>query len=265
MTIASTFQRIGSAVLGAAAGLSLASAAFAQAPTSQLDTVISRGALQICTTGDYKPFTLAKDGAYEGIDIELAKSLAKAIGVEPKFVATKWSDLLADFTSGKCDIAMGGISVTLDRQKRAFFSTPYMVNGKAPIARCADKDKFQTVADIDKPETRVIVNPGGTNERFARASFKQAKISIFPDNVTIFAEILAGRADIMVAESIETKVQEKAHPGLCAINPDEPLQYGEMGYLLPRGDVTFKAFVDQWLHLAKASGEVAGIYNRFVK
>jgi cyclohexadienyl dehydratase len=265
MTIASTFQRIGSAVLGAAAGLSLASGAFAQAPTSQLDTVTSRGALQICTTGDYKPFTLAKDGAYEGIDIELAKSLAKAIGVEPKFVATKWSDLMNDFTSGKCDIAMGGISVTLDRQKRAFFSTPYMVNGKAPIARCADKAKFQTVADIDKPETRVIVNPGGTNERFARANFKQAKISIFPDNVTIFAEILAGRADIMVAESIETKVQEKAHPGLCAINPDEPLQYGEMGYLLPRGDVTFKAFVDQWLHLAKASGEFAGIYNQFVK
>ena len=265
MTIASTFLRIGQAVLGAAAGFAFAGVAFAQAPASQLDTVTSRGALQICTTGDYKPFTLAKDGAYEGIDIELAKSLAKAIGVEPKFVATKWSDLMNDFTSGKCDIAMGGISVTLDRQKRAFFSTPYMVNGKAPIARCADKDKFQTVADIDKPETRVIVNPGGTNERFARASFKQAKITIFPDNVTIFAEILAGRADIMVAESIETKVQEKAHPGLCAINPDEPLQYGEMGYLLPRGDVTFKAFVDQWLHLAKASGEFAGIYNQFVK
>ena len=244
-----------------------ASAAMAQgaAPTSQLDVVMSRGSLNVCTTGDYKPFTLSKGEDFEGIDIDLAKSLAKAIGVEAKFVKTKWSDLMADFTSGKCDVAMGGISVTLDRQKRAFFSAPYLVNGKAPIARCADKAKFTSVSAIDKPDVTVIVNPGGTNERFARAAFKSAKIEVYPDNVTIFDQILAGKADLMVAESIEVKVQEKAKPGLCAINPDEPLQYGEMGYLLPKGDVVFKAFVDQWLHLAKATGEFGRIYDQFVR
>lgn len=264
MTIVSTLFRR-AAIAAGLLGLAAASGARAQAPQSLLDTIQSRGALQICTTGDYKPFTLAKDGAFEGIDIELAKSLAKALGVEAKFVQTKWADLLTDMGSGKCDVAMGGISVTLDRQKKVFFSAPYLVNGKAPIVRCADKTKFQTVADIDKPETRVIVNPGGTNERFVRANFKQAKIEVFPDNVTIFDEILAGKADLMIAESIEVKVQEKAKPGLCAVNPDEPLQYGEMGYMLPRGDATFKAFVDQWLHLAKATGEFARIYDQFVK
>lgn len=264
MAIASMMRQAGAAVCLAFA-LTAAPGAQAQAPQSLLDTVQSRGALQICTTGDYKPFTLAKDGAFEGIDIELAKSLAKALGVEAKFVQTKWADLLTDMGSGKCDVAMGGISVTLDRQKKVFFSAPYLVNGKAPIVRCADKAKFQTIADIDKPETRVIVNPGGTNERFVRGAFKQAKIEVYPDNVTIFDQILAGKADIMVAESIEVKVQEKARPGLCAVNPDEPLQYGEMGYMLPRGDATFKAFVDQWLHLAKANGEFARIYDQFVK
>ena len=178
---------------------------------------------------------------------------------------TKWSDLMADFTSGKCDVAMGGISVTLDRQKRAFFSAPYLVNGKAPIARCADKGKFQSLADIDKPEVTVIVNPGGTNERFVRQNLKQAKIEVYPDNVTIFDQVLQGKADLMVAESIETRVQEKLRPGLCAINPDQPLQYGEMGYLLPKGDVVFKAFVDQWLHLSKATGEFARVYDQFVR
>ncbi len=245
-----------------------ASAGLAQtAGPSQLDAIQQRSALLVCTTGDYKPFTFhqAANDTYEGIDIDLARSLAKAIGVEAKFVKTKWSDLMTDFTSGKCDIAMGGISVTLERQKRAFFSAPYLVNGKAPIARCADKAKFQTLADIDKPEVTVIVNPGGTNERFVRGNLKQAKIEVYPDNVTIFDQILQGKADLMVAESIETKVQEKLRPGLCAINPDQPLQYGEMGYLLPKGDVVFKAFVDQWLHLAKASGEFQRIYDQHVK
>ena len=235
--------------------------------SSQLDVVQQRGALQVCTTGDYKPFTFHRpDGdAYEGIDVDLARSLAKALGVEAKFVKTKWSDLLADFTGGKCDIAMGGISVTLERQKRAFFSAPYLVNGKAPIARCADKDKFGTLAAIDRPEVTVIVNPGGTNELFVRGNLKQARIEVFPDNVTIFDQVLSGKADVMVAESIEVKLQEKLRPGLCAINPDQPLQYGEMGYLLPQGDSVFKAFVDQWLHLAKAGGEFARIYDQHVR
>jgi cyclohexadienyl dehydratase len=234
---------------------------------SALDAVQARGALRVCTTGDYKPFTFQPAGTdgFEGLDIELARSLAKAMGVEARFVKTKWSDLMADFTAAKCDIAMGGISVTLERQKRAFFSQPYLVNGKAPIARCADKERFATLAGIDRPDVTVVVNPGGTNERFIRANVKQAKIDVFPDNVTIFDQILAGKADVMVAESVEVKLQEKLRPGLCAINPDQPLQYGEMGYLLPRGDVVFKAFVDQWLHLAKASGEFGRLYEAQLK
>jgi len=230
-------------------------ATVAQAQDSRLDAVQKSGALRVCTPGDYKPFSFAKpDGTYEGLDVDLAQSMAKALGVEAKFVKTSWPKLMDDFIE-KCDIAVGGISVTLDRQKRAFFSDAYMVNGKAPITRCENVKKFQTIADIDKPGVTVIENPGGSNERFARANFKQAKIVIFNDNTTIFDEILKGNADLMISESVETLVQQKLHPGLCAVNPDKPLQYGEMGYLLPRGDVVFKAWVDQWLHLAKASGE----------
>ena len=230
-------------------------AAGAQAQESRLDAVQKSGALRVCTPGDYKPFSLAKqDGTYEGLDVDLAQSMAKALGVEAKFVKTSWPKLMDDFVD-KCDIAVGGISVTLDRQKRAFFSDAYMVNGKAPITKCENVKKFQTIADIDKPGVTVIENPGGSNERFARANFKQAKIVIFEDNTRIFDEILKGNADVMISESVETLVQQKLKPGLCAVNPDKPLQYGEMGYLLPRGDVVFKAWVDQWLHLAKATGE----------
>jgi cyclohexadienyl dehydratase len=237
-----------------------ATAGCALAQESRLDAVLKTGALRVCTPGDYKPFALAKgDAGYEGIDVDLVQSMAKALGVEAKFVRTSWPKLMDDFVD-KCDLGVGGISITLDRQKRAFFSDPYMVNGKAPITRCENVQKFQTVADIDKPGVTVIENPGGSNERFARANFKQAKIVIFNDNTTIFDEILKGNADVMISESVETITQQKLRPGLCAVNPNRPLQYGEMGYLLPRGDVVFKAWVDQWLHLAKATGE----YDRTV-
>jgi len=234
--------------------VSLCALSAVEAQDSRLDDVIKRGALRVCTPGDYKPFSLAKaDGTFEGIDVDLIQSMAKSLGVEAKFVKTSWPKLMDDFVE-KCDIGVGGISVNLDRQKRAFFTTAYMVNGKAPITKCENVAKFQTVADIDKPGVTVIENPGGSNEKFARANFKQAKIVIFNDNTTIFDEILKGNADVLISESVETIVQSKLRPGLCAVNPDRPLQYGEMAYLIPRGDATFKAWVDQWLHLARATG-----------
>ena len=237
----------------------------AVAQESRLDAVQKTGTLRVCTPGDYRPFSLAKaEGGYEGMDVDLVQAMAKSFGVKVEFVKSPWPQLMQTFID-KCDIGVGGISVTLDRQKQAFFSEPYMVNGKAPITKCENVQKFQTVADIDRAGVTVIENPGGSNERFARANFKQAKIVIFDDNTKIFDEILKGNADVMISESVETIVQQKLHPGLCAVNPNKPLQYGEMGYLLPRGDIIFKSWVDQWLHLMKATGEYDRTVNAWLK
>jgi cyclohexadienyl dehydratase len=261
--------RIGLLTCAAAVAMCVSTAhaqSAAAAVGSTLDAVISKGVLRACTPGDYKPFSfLRPDGNYEGIDIDLAQSLAEAMGAKLEIVKTSWSNMLGDFTSGKCDIAIGGISVSLDRQKKAFFSAPYMINGKTPIARCEDAARFQSVADIDKVSVRVIVNPGGSNERFARANFKSATLIVHPDNLTIFDEILAKHADVFVTEAAEALTQQKLKPGLCAVNPDKPLQYGEMAYLLPRNDEVMKSFVDQWLHLAKATGQYQQTVDKWLK
>ncbi|MGI9026266.1 MAG: transporter substrate-binding domain-containing protein [Burkholderiaceae bacterium] len=258
------------------AGLVSLSAAQAQAQTppvaasagtaSALDRIRDSGELRVCLTGDYKPFSfLRADGQFEGTDVDLAQSLATALKAKPRFVKTSWPTLLNDFTSGACDIAMGGISVTLDRQMRAGFSAPIMVDGKAPIVRCADVGKYASLAQIDRPEVRAIVNPGGTNERYAKANLKQAQIRVYPDNVTVFDEIVAGRADVMITDASETLMQHKLRPALCPVPLTTPLQYSEKAYLLPRDDVAFKAFVDQWLHLAKVTGEYDGVMDKWLK
>lgn len=254
------------AVLALSCVLSVSVSAQNAARESTLDTVTKSAALRVCTPGDYKPFAFLKpDGSYEGIDVDLTASLAKALGAQPSFVKTTWSNLMADFTSGKCDIAVGGISVTTERLKRASFSNAHMVNGKVPLTRCEDVKRFQTVADIDKAGIKAITNPGGTNEKFAKANFKTATLTIHPENLTIFDELLQKRADVFVTESAEALVQQKLKPGLCAVNPDKPLQYSETGFMLPRDDTAMKAFVDQWLHLAQASGEYAAIKDKWLR
>jgi cyclohexadienyl dehydratase len=137
----------------------LAFVAAASAQASRLDEILARGVLRVGTTGDYRPFTVRDkaSGVYSGFDIDLALSLGAALGVKVEFEPTSWPNLAKDFESGAFDIAMGGVSVTLDRAKKGFFSNPYLREGKTPIARCADKDKYQTLEQIDRPDVKVIV------------------------------------------------------------------------------------------------------------
>jgi cyclohexadienyl dehydratase len=248
-------------VFAAFAALCLAAAAQAQQPP-RLDEIIQRGTLRVGMTGDYLPFSSYDKSTqkFRGFDVDMAEALGKALGVKVDYVLTAWPQLARDFEADKFDIAMGGISITLDRQKKGMFSTPIMREGKTPIARCADKGKYETIADIDKSGTRVIVNPGGTNERFAKANIRNAEIRVYNDNVTIFDEIAKGDADLMMTDASETRYQQKLHPGvLCAVHPDKPFDFAEKAYWLQR-DVALKDFVDQWLHVATEDGSYRKIY-----
>ena len=238
-----------------------AAPAYAQ-DRSRLDEIVSRGTLRVGMTGDYLPYTYFDKATqtFRGFDVDMAEALGKALGVRVEYVQTAWPQLMKDFEADKFDIAMGGVSITLDRQKKGLFSTPIMREGKTPIARCADRDKYATLADIDKPGTRVIVNPGGTNERFVRSHVKSAEIKVFGDNVAIFDEIANGDADLMMTDASETRYQQKLHPGvLCAVHPDHPFDFAEKAYWLQR-DEALKDFVDQWLHIATEDGSYRKIY-----
>lgn len=233
--------------------------------SNHLQQIIARGTLRVGTTGDYKPFSYRNgdNDTFVGLDIELAQGLADSLGVKLELVPTTWPTLMADLQADRYDLALSGISVNMERQKQAFFSEPYQRDGKTPITLCKNQSKFQTLAQIDKPNVRAIVNPGGTNEKFARAQLKQAQIIVHPDNVTIFQQIVDGKADLMMTDAVETRLQQKLHPELCAVHPDKPFDFSEKAALLPQ-DIVLKQYVDQWLHQDIASGHFSQRFQRWL-
>jgi cyclohexadienyl dehydratase len=220
-----------------------------------LERIRAAGVLRVGTTGDYTPFSLIQpDGSYRGADIDMAHDLAGLIGVGLQFVATVWVDLLDDFLADKFDIAMGGVTVTAARAEKAFFSVPTFVDGKRPLCRREDRDRFTSVEAINQPGVRVIANPGSANEAFARANFKRAQVTIHHDNTTVFLEIVAGRADVMVTDGLEADHQAALHPELCAVPVAAPFTRLEKAYMFAR-DPAMKAYIDGWLNAAFASGQ----------
>ncbi len=227
-----------------------------------LDGIRQRGALLVGTTGDYKPFTFRQaDGQYTGADIEMARRLAARIGVRLEIVPTVWAALLPDFVAHRFDVAMGGVTVTPARAAQGLFSATTYVDGKRPVARCADKDRFTSIDAIDQPGVRVVVNPGASNEEFAHAHFHRAALTVHADNSTVFNEILAGREDVMVTDGIEVDHQALLHPELCAAGVPAPFTRLEKAYLLPR-DPELAAIVDTWLTDERASGAWPGLLDR---
>ena len=238
--------------------------ALAPAQAGRLDDIAARGVLRVGSTGDYKPFSYRPAGGeFMGMDVELAGELAQALGVRLQLVPTTWSTLLADLGADKFDLALSGVSVTADRQRLALFSLPYLHDGKTPITRCENVARFQTLAQIDQPGVRLIVNPGGTNERYARAQAPRAQLTVYPDNVTIFGQIVSGAADLMITDAIETRLQQRLHPQLCAVHPEAPFDMTDKAILLPR-DAALKAYVDHWLQPRLDNGEVQQRLDRWL-
>ena len=232
---------------------------------SRRDDIVARGVLRVGSTGDYKPFSYRSGGRGEfiGLDIELAGGLAQALGVKLQIVPTSWPTLMQDFGNDQFDVALSGVSITPERQKIGLFSLPYLRDGKTPITRCENRSRFQTLTQIDQPSVRLIVNPGGTNERFARTHAPHAQLTVYPDNVTIFDQLVAGTADLMMTDAIEARLQKRLHPQLCAVHPDAPFDWSEKAILLPR-DAALKALVDQWLGQLIASGELQKRMDRWL-
>ncbi|MDB5408018.1 MAG: extracellular solute-binding protein family 3 [Rhodospirillales bacterium] len=225
-----------------------------------LAVIKSDGALKVGMTGDYPPFSLrGPDGQFAGADIAMAKDLAEALGVALVIVPTTWKTLQADMQADRYDIAMGGVSVTPDRSMMGDFSIPVMRDGKRPIVRCSDKDRYTSIAVIDRATVRVVVNPGGTNERFARTNFSNATIEVHPDNRTIFDELAANHADVMVTDGAEVDYQARRHPGiLCSATVSQPFDRSDKAYWMTR-DPALREAVNAWLTPILQSGRYGNV------
>ncbi len=230
---------------------------------NQLDQILDSGILRVGTTGDYEPFSYRapSENEFRGIDIDLARNLAKTLDVQIRFIQTTWPSLLEDLEQGHFDIAMSGISRHPARRKVGFFSDTYHTGGKTPISRCENKEKFDTLEKINSSDTRIIVNPGGTNEQFIDLWLEQAKKIVHPDNRSIFREIINRNADVMITDSIEVQLQVAKHAELCRTMPARTLTFQEKAYLMPK-DIGLKRYVDRWLATRVEDGTVKILFEQ---
>ena len=241
--------------------------AMQDAQARSLKEIKSSGTLLVGTTGDYKPMSyLNKEtGKYEGFDAEMAASLAKKLGVKLEYVPTTWKTLKADTMSGKFDVAMCGITVTDERKNDMAMSDPYLTFGKTILVTKTKAGQFKSLADVNKPSVRVMYNPGGTNEKFAKESTPKAQLIMHEQNAEIPGLVGEGKADVMITETMEASRYVRENPKVAAPLVDKPFTENHFGVLMKKGEPDLLKAVNDWMAGIKADGTMAKWENEYIK
>ena len=231
-----------------------------------ISRIQERGTLLAGTTGDYRPLSFREDdGTYWGFGIEVAGEIAKRLGVGLQFVPTSWPTLSADVQAEPqtFHLAIGGITITDARRETMLMSDGYLANGKTILCRAEDADRYRSLADIDKPEVRVMVNPGGLNEKFANANLTHAAIIVHQKNEEIPTLIAEGKADVMITEITEAPYYVQTDPRLAAPLINEPFTHGEIGVLMRKGQEDLLQLVNDVIRQMKSDGSLRLLHEKY--
>lgn len=228
--------------------------------------IVERRTMLVGTTGDYRPLSFCEpDGTYWGFGIEIAQEIAQRMNVSLEFVKTSWPTLSADVLAEPqtFDFAIGGITITDTRRETMLMSDGYLANGKTILCRASDAERFQSLADIDKPEVRVMVNPGGLNEKFANENLHNANIIVHPQNEEIPMLVATGEADVMITEVTEAPYYVKTDTRLAAPLLNAPFTRGEIGVLMQQGQEDLLQMVNAAIRQMKSDGTLRLLHEKY--
>ncbi len=231
----------------------------------RLERVLDSGLLRVGTTMDTPVFSMrTAAGELEGFDMDALRTLGEALGVRIEYVKMTFATMLLDLLADKFDMAMSGMGRTLDRARVATFSKPYMRYGKLMMIRSADKERFKTLADLDKPGIKIAFNKGGLNDRFAHTEFEQAVPTGYPSNELATADLLSGKVDAQVQDSTAAIYRARKDTRLTAMSPDNVFNPVYVAALLRREDLTLLNYVNIWVDQIEMDGTLAQIREKWL-
>ena len=157
--------------------------------------LINNGVLTVCTNTPYMPFEYEENGKIVGIDADIANAIAKDLGAEAQLTSISFEGLDSGtgLTSGQCDIALGGISVTDERKSKMEFTDVYFEDNQAILV--PKNSKISSVKDLKN--AKVGAQQATSGESYAKE--KGADVVQYEDNELMFSALKTGQVQAVSA------------------------------------------------------------------
>jgi polar amino acid transport system substrate-binding protein len=220
-----------------------------------LSGIIKKGEIRIGMTGKQPPFTMkSKSGELIGYEVDLAKALAKNMGVELKLVEMPFSDLMGALKAGKIDGIMSGMTITPERNLSALFAGPYLLSGKSILTKSSKVSEFAGANALNGKKFKIIGLKGSTSEQFLKNFMSKHEIILVNNYDEGVNMILNDKADAMVADKPICVLTVLKNQGKDLVTTEEPLTVEPIGMALPPNDPQFLNLVVNYLASLQLSG-----------
>ncbi|HEX5137792.1 MAG TPA: transporter substrate-binding domain-containing protein [Planctomycetota bacterium] len=225
---------------------------------STLDIVLERGELVVGTEPEFPPFESKNEkGEFVGFDMDMARDLAKDLGVKLRIEEMAWDSLPTALETGKIDVVISGMTATEERAKSRAFSEPYfktrlclLVNVSSGIEKPADANG-----------KRLVVKLGTTGDIQSRKLFPDAKVVKLDAEGACALEVATGRADAFLYDRHSIIRHQKSHPDTTRAIL-QPLSEEPYAMAARLGDTKFVERLNRFLHDFRADGRYARIYEK---
>jgi len=212
----------------------------------------------------FAPWTYRDNsGALAGHEIDLTNSIATDLGVETRFVLLEFDAVFAALARGDVDMVAAGVAITPERARSFNFSNPYMSSGINIAINVNMVAADVGVADLNTPQTTIVVVEGSLADGIAHRHFDQAVVTRFPTPELAEAAILAGSAHAYVASVPETRIFALRYSQTVALPLAEPLLRTVAGFAVRREEDELLHFLNSWVHVREADGFLEDRYRYY--
>ena len=221
---------------------------------SVIETIQKKGVIRVGMS-TFVPWAMRdKTGELMGFEIDVARELAKDMGVKAEFVPTNWSGIIPALLTGKFDVIIGGLGITPVRNLKVNFTEPYDFTGMSIVAHRKKAEGFSSLADFNKKEVTIAVRMGTTAEMAAKKYLPKASFKLFENESQALQELHLGRVHGVVSSAPLPRFQALKYPNKLTVPLEEDFTREPIGFALRKGDHDALNFFNNWIRAKQADG-----------
>jgi polar amino acid transport system substrate-binding protein len=235
-------------------------------PQDALDRIRAKRVLVVGTAASMPPLNMTtRRGEVIGLDIDLARAMAEALGVRLQLATIPFPDLLPALEAGRIDAVISSMTITPERSRRVVFVGPYFVSGKSFLTKAGNLAAVRGPSELNNPGVRLVALRASTSQSFVEESMPRARLALVQSYDEGIDLVTRGEADALIADFPVCVFSVFRYPDRGFYALVEPFTQEPLGIALPRGEPALEAWTRDWLRGLDASGGLARMRDRWFK
>ena len=229
-----------------------------------MDKIMNAGELVIGTSSTQPPLTaITQNGEFIGLDADIGRAMATALGVKIKFKILPFADLLPALETGQVDMILSSMAITPMRNRKVIFVGPYLVSGKGILTFSERYAALKKSTGLNAPGVSIAALKDSTSQKYAEELMSKAKLISVDSYDEAFDLLLKKKVDVVVADYPFCAMTAYRYQDKGLLAGEAPLSFEPLGIAMPE-DTLLVNWVQNFLMLIKGNGQLQEMQKKWL-